>query len=131
MSTPLRALLVEDRPADAKLVLHQLRSAGYEVESRIVDNEPDFVAALADPRVEVGQVVVGKDGIWCLGQGRYEVDFVVDDAGLQLKSGLSELMLNQLRVRGPVLEHQDPGPRQLVPPGVGAVSPAGGAPSNL
>lgn len=49
MSTPLRVLLVEDTPADAKLVLHQLRSAGYEADSRIVDNEPDFVAALADP----------------------------------------------------------------------------------
>ncbi|MHB8508463.1 MAG: sensor domain-containing protein [Candidatus Dormibacteria bacterium] len=49
MATPLRVLLVEDRPSDAELVLHQLRSAGYEVDSRIVDNEPDFAAALADP----------------------------------------------------------------------------------
>ena len=49
MGTPLRAVLVEDRPADAKLVLHQLALAGYEVESRVVDNERAFVAALADP----------------------------------------------------------------------------------
>jgi diguanylate cyclase (GGDEF)-like protein/PAS domain S-box-containing protein len=45
----LRALLVEDRPADAKLALHQLRAAGYQVDARIVDNEPAFMAALENP----------------------------------------------------------------------------------
>ena len=46
--TRLRVLLLEDRPSDATLVQHQLRKAGFELEARIVDNERDFVAALAE-----------------------------------------------------------------------------------
>jgi pentatricopeptide repeat protein len=30
MSTPLRVLILEDRPDDAKLMLHELRRAGFE-----------------------------------------------------------------------------------------------------
>ena len=47
--------MLEDRPSDAKLVQHQLRQAGFELEARIVDNELDFVAALAEaPDVILG-----------------------------------------------------------------------------
>ena len=46
--TRLRVLMLEDRPSDAKLVQHQLRAAGFELEAHIVDNEQDFTAALAE-----------------------------------------------------------------------------------
>src|SRR5258706_14060646 len=45
---PLTALLVEDQPDDAALLLLELRRAGYDVQSRRVDTEADFLAALAD-----------------------------------------------------------------------------------
>jgi len=47
MSTPIRALLVEDNPCDAELVLLALRRSGLEVEWQRVDSEPDYERALA------------------------------------------------------------------------------------
>ena len=52
MAMPLKVLLLEDRPADAKLILQALGEAGYEPEAHRVDNEADFMAAL-NPAVEV------------------------------------------------------------------------------
>ena len=47
MNTPLRTLLVEDSPADAELVLRELRRAGYEPEWTRVETEPDYQAQLS------------------------------------------------------------------------------------
>jgi PAS domain S-box-containing protein len=52
MSTPLRVLILEDRPDDAKLMLHELRRAGFEPDWQRVETEPDYLAAL-DPALEV------------------------------------------------------------------------------
>ncbi len=41
MSRPLRVLIVEDNPADAELVLRQLRRAGFAPEGSRVDSEPE------------------------------------------------------------------------------------------
>lgn len=49
MTTPLKLLIVEDRAADADLMLEYLRGAGFAVEARVVQTEPDFLAALASP----------------------------------------------------------------------------------
>ncbi len=46
MKKPLQVLLVEDNPADAKLVLAELRAAGFEPEWVRVETESDFLAAL-------------------------------------------------------------------------------------
>jgi diguanylate cyclase (GGDEF)-like protein/PAS domain S-box-containing protein len=43
---PLKLLLLEDRPADAELVLHELKAAGFEFEVVRVDNGTDYRAAL-------------------------------------------------------------------------------------
>jgi diguanylate cyclase (GGDEF)-like protein/PAS domain S-box-containing protein len=45
--TALRLLLLEDRPADAELVLHELATGGFEFEVTRVDNRDDYRAALA------------------------------------------------------------------------------------
>ena len=44
MSTPLRVLILEDRPADAKLMVHELRRAGYELDWKRVETEADYLA---------------------------------------------------------------------------------------
>ena len=46
MPTKLKVLIIEDRPADAELVLRELRRAGYEPEWKRVETEPDFLAQL-------------------------------------------------------------------------------------
>jgi PAS domain S-box-containing protein len=52
MSTPLRVLILEDRPADAELMLRELRRAGFEPDGQRVETEQDYLAAL-DPALEV------------------------------------------------------------------------------
>src|SRR5687767_5366866 len=49
MSVPLRVLLLEDRPADARLVLHELKTAGFAVQHQRADNEAEFVRLLDAP----------------------------------------------------------------------------------
>jgi diguanylate cyclase (GGDEF)-like protein len=49
---PLRVLILEDRPEDAELVLHELRRAGFELIWRRVDDEAGFKANL-DPELDL------------------------------------------------------------------------------
>ncbi|MGD8453302.1 MAG: response regulator [Phycisphaerae bacterium] len=52
MPTQLRALIVEDRPDDAELMLLELRRSGYDVSRWTVDTERDYLSALvAAPEV--------------------------------------------------------------------------------
>jgi PAS domain S-box-containing protein len=46
MSRPLRVLLLEDSPDDARLNLHELRRGGFEPIGERVETEPDFLARL-------------------------------------------------------------------------------------
>jgi two-component system, cell cycle sensor histidine kinase and response regulator CckA len=46
-SSPLRLVIVEDNPSDVRLVLHELRQAGFEPDAIRVDNPTDFQAALS------------------------------------------------------------------------------------
>lgn len=46
MKEPLRVLIAEDNPADAELVLLELRRAGFDPRSERVDSESEFVSRL-------------------------------------------------------------------------------------
>ena len=46
MTTPLRVLILEDRAADAQLMLHALHKAGFEPTAQVVATRADFVAQL-------------------------------------------------------------------------------------
>lgn len=46
MNTPLRVLILEDRPADAELIAHELSRSGFAPEWMRVENENDFLSAL-------------------------------------------------------------------------------------
>ena len=46
MSTPLQILILEDNPSDRELVLHELRRAGVDFESRHAESEQGFRACL-------------------------------------------------------------------------------------
>ncbi|HLF24778.1 MAG TPA: PAS domain S-box protein [Anaerolineae bacterium] len=46
MTTPLHVLIVEDRPADAELMIHELRRAGFDPDWRRAQSEPEYLAQL-------------------------------------------------------------------------------------
>ena len=48
----IQVLLLEDRPADAEVVLQELRRSGFQVQWQRVDNEPEFAARLS-PRLDL------------------------------------------------------------------------------
>jgi diguanylate cyclase (GGDEF)-like protein len=49
---PLRLLILEDRPEDAELALHELRRAGFDPSWRRVEDEAGFIANL-DPELDL------------------------------------------------------------------------------
>ena len=49
MAKPISVLIVEDSPADAELVLRQLRRAGFDPTWTRVDNEADLRGAIQIP----------------------------------------------------------------------------------
>lgn len=52
MSTPIRILILEDRPSDAELMLHELRRAGFDPDWQRVETEADYLAHL-DPAPQI------------------------------------------------------------------------------
>src|SRR3972149_4544376 len=46
MPIPLRVLILEDRPTDAELILHELRQAGFDPEWQRVETEAEYLTAL-------------------------------------------------------------------------------------
>ncbi|MEK7682857.1 MAG: PAS domain S-box protein, partial [Chloroflexota bacterium] len=48
MTTPIRVLVLEDRPADAELIELELRRAGFELDWTRVDSKKDFLANLSE-----------------------------------------------------------------------------------
>jgi two-component sensor histidine kinase/CheY-like chemotaxis protein len=52
MAMPLRVLLVEDQPADADLMLHELRRAGFELTWCRVETSDSYCASL-DPSLDI------------------------------------------------------------------------------
>jgi len=49
MGAPLRVLVLEDRPADAELVLYELKRSGYEFTHQRVDTQQDYRRAIQEP----------------------------------------------------------------------------------
>jgi CheY-like chemotaxis protein len=48
MSIPLRVLILEDQPSDAELMLHELRQAGFESDSQVVETAADYLGQLGE-----------------------------------------------------------------------------------
>ncbi len=49
MPTPLSVLILEDRPADAELMLHELRQAGFAPSAQRVETEEQYLRCLDSP----------------------------------------------------------------------------------
>ena len=69
MSEALRILILEDQPADAELVTHELRKAGFEFTAKNVTSEKQFLAELRNARPELilaDYSLPGYDGLSAL-----------------------------------------------------------------
>lgn len=53
METPVRVLIVEDRPDDAELLIRELRKAGISIQSRVVDSRESYVSALKETQPDI------------------------------------------------------------------------------
>ncbi len=47
-NNPLRVLVLEDRPVDAELILHELKRSGYNYISKRVDTQADYLLAIEE-----------------------------------------------------------------------------------
>jgi DNA-binding NtrC family response regulator len=52
VTTPVRMLILEDRPSDAELILYALKKGGYDPIFRRIETREDFIANLS-PTIEI------------------------------------------------------------------------------
>lgn len=107
-AAPIRVLLVEDDRADAELALDELAGDNLACESRVVDNEPAYLAALHDfaPDVVLSDVSLpgfsGQRALALLRQTDADLPFIIvsatlgEDAAIEaLRNGVTDYILKQ------------------------------------
>ncbi len=118
MSKSLRLLILEDNPADAKMMVRELRRAGFEPDARCVHTEPEYLACL-DPSLDLILADHGLpqfDALRALGRLRergLDIPFVIvsgsiveDLAVSALKQGAADYLLKDRLARlGPAVTH--------------------------
>jgi signal transduction histidine kinase len=125
MASPLRLLIVEDRPDDAELLLEELKRAGYDPTWSRVETPEQFVAGLADePDIVVCDyslpMMTALDALRILGELRLDVPLIVvsgvmdeETCVTSLRLGAVDYLLKDRLVRlGAAIEHALAG-RQL------------------
>jgi len=118
MHTSLKVLLVEDDPNDAKLVLRELKHAGFEVIPQRVDTEAAFLAGLrADLDFILSDFAMpgfnGMRALALLKKSGLDVPFILvsgtvgeDIAVEAMKQGASDYLIKDRLARlGPVVHH--------------------------
>ncbi len=111
MKTPLRVLIAEDNPADAELVLRELRKAGFEPEWQRVDTETGYLAHLhADLDVVLSDYSMpqfnGLRALELLKESGFDVPFIVisgtigEDLAVQvMQNGATDYLLKDRLAR--------------------------------
>lgn len=117
MATALRVLIVEDRPADAELMVHELRRAGFEPDWQRVETEEDYLAALtALPDIILADHTLPQFGapraLELLKKQDLNIPFIVITGSIseevaveRIKQGAADYMLKDRMARlGPAVE---------------------------
>jgi two-component system, LuxR family, sensor kinase FixL len=118
MSIPMRVLILEDRPADAELMLYELRRVGFEPHWQRVETEADYLAHLhADLDVILADYSLGQfDALQALALLReHDLDVpcivvtgaVSEEAAVEcMKQGAADYLLKDRLARlGPAVTH--------------------------
>ncbi|HST81351.1 MAG TPA: ATP-binding protein [Kineosporiaceae bacterium] len=118
MASPLRLLIVEDRPDDAELLLDELKRAGYDPTWTRVETPEQFVAGLAEePDIVVCDyslpTMTALDALRILGELKLDVPLVVvsgvmdeETCVMSLRLGAVDYLLKDRLVRlGAAIEH--------------------------
>ena len=111
MSIPLRMLILEDRPSDAELMLHELKKSGYDPIFRRVETKDEFLAYLA-PSLEVILADFSMPqfdalvALSLLQEKGYDIPFIVvtgaigDEVAIEcMKQGASDYLLKDRMAR--------------------------------
>ena len=118
MTTPVRVLILEDRPADAEVMLHELRRAGFDPQWQVVDTEPAYLAQL-DPGLDVVLADYSlpqfdaRRALRLLKERGLDVPFIIvsgrigEEVAVQcMKDGASDYLLKDRLARlGPAVAH--------------------------
>lgn len=118
MATSLRLLLLEDRPGDAELTLHELRRSGFDPDWQLVDTEEAYRAELSDdldiiladytlPQFDAPRALA------VLNESRLDIPFIVvtgsigeEQAVECIKQGATDYLLKDRLTRlGSAVEH--------------------------
>jgi PAS domain S-box-containing protein len=116
MREALRVLLVEDTPADAALLLRELRRSGFEPEWRRVDTEADYLEAL-NPDLDIilsdysMPQFDGPRALQLLQEGGFDISFIIvsgtigeDAAVAAMRQGAHDYLLKDRLTRlGPAV----------------------------
>ena len=116
--TVLRALILEDRPADAELMAHELRRSGFDPQWQRVETEPDFLAHLTPPPdVILADYTMpeldARRALQLLQECGLNIPFIVvsgtigeDVAVAMMRQGAADYLLKDRLVRlGPAVKH--------------------------
>ncbi len=133
MNQPLRVLIAEDNPADAKLVLLELRHAGFEPEWVRVDTESTFLNQLhGNWDIILSDYMMpefgGPRALELLKKSGLDIPFIIisgtigeDEAVAAMKMGASDYLLKDRLARlgqagqaGDAAEPAAPGTRRCV-----------------
>jgi signal transduction histidine kinase len=118
MASPLKLLIVEDRPDDAELLIEELKRAGYEPTWTRVETPDQFIAGLAaEPDIVVCDYslpsMTALDALRILGEQKLDVPLIVvsgvmdeETCVTSLRLGAVDYLLKDRLVRlGAAIEH--------------------------
>lgn len=117
MTRPITVLILEDAAADAELVLHELRRAGYEPAWQRVDTREEYIAALSK-RIDVIlsdynlPQFSGMEALRLLQERALDIPFIIvsgaigeEEAVLAMKQGAADYLLKDRLTRlGPAVQ---------------------------
>ena len=104
MGTPLRVLILEDRPADAELMVIELQRAGFELDWKLVDNEKEYLTSLdPEPNIILSDYSMpqfdGMRALTLLQEQELDVPFILVTGGFEelgiacLKQGAADYLI--------------------------------------
>lgn len=114
---PLDILILEDRPADAELILYEMKRAGYDCASRRVDTQDEYLQAIDEfPDIILADYSLPQftamQALWLLQERGYDIPLIVitgtisEEVAVEtMKQGAADYLLkDRLSRLGPAVQ---------------------------